>query len=120
MKGSYNIGGSNFPEVFKFLAAAGGLGFAWFALLAPVEDPAKSNLCLLISFASIAAYFYCKYTNEKHNTEEMSDQERINRIHEDIDRRFDDVWRHFNEVEREIDECKNSPSCKKSGSNNSL
>ena len=100
---SYNIGGSNFPEIIKYLGIGGALGAIWFSYLSPTVDLQKANICFIVGILAIATYFYCKLQDAVAKNETLEDENRFNHERDSVDRRFDDIWSQVSKIDERID-----------------
>ena len=105
---SFNIGGVN---VFKVAAIVSAVGFAWFSFVSPETANAavKANGCLIALFASLAAYYYSQFANERDFTEKDGMWRRFDEQERDFSYRIEQVWDEIHALKG-----KDCGSCKKS------
>ena len=107
---SFNIGGVN---VFKFAAGLAAVGVVWFWFVSPegANAAAKANGCLIAFFASLAAYYYSQYANEREFIEKDGVWRKFDDQERDFSYRFEQVWDEIHALKGK--DC-GGGSCKKS------
>lgn len=98
--------GFNSNSVFKFVGAASAAGFLWFTFLSPetVNAEQKANYCLIAFFASLAVYYYARYSQECKHIEQDGMWRRCDEIERENSQEIGRVWDKINALESQCDD----------------
>jgi len=101
--------GFNSNSVFKFVGAASAAGFLWFTFLSPetVNATVKANYCLIAFFASLAVYYYSRYSQECKHIEQDGMWRRCEDIEREQSQEIRRLWDKINDLESQCE----SDSC---------